>query len=66
MKPYPRQVTTERVAQRQLAADPDISVVAREPVTYRVDAGPMLMGTKNHLVGYFDASADEPTVLPPF
>lgn len=34
-----------------------------KPVTFRVDAGPMLMGTKNHLVGYFDASADEPTVI---
>src|SRR5262249_53194746 len=34
-----------------------------KPVTYRVDAGPMLMGTKSHLVGYFDAAADEPTVV---
>ncbi len=33
-----------------------------KPVTYRVDAGPMLMGTKNHLVSYFDAVADKPTV----
>ncbi|HUE73708.1 MAG TPA: DUF1592 domain-containing protein [Pirellulaceae bacterium] len=33
-----------------------------KPVTYRVDAGPMLMGTKNHLVSYFDAAADQPTV----
>ncbi len=34
-----------------------------KPVTYRIDAGPMLMGTKNHLVGYFDAEADQPTVM---
>lgn len=33
-----------------------------KPVTYRVDAGPMLMATKNHLVSYFDARAEEPTV----
>ena len=33
-----------------------------KPVTFRVDAGPMLMGTKNHLVSYFDATPDEPTV----
>ena len=32
-------------------------------VTYRIDAGPMLMGTKNHLVSYFDATADKPTVI---
>jgi hypothetical protein len=35
---------------------------AGKPVTYRVDAGPMLMATKNHLVSYFDAAADKPTV----
>lgn len=34
-----------------------------KPVAYRVDAGPMLMATKNHLVGYFDAAADKPTVV---
>jgi mono/diheme cytochrome c family protein len=34
-----------------------------EPVAFRVDAGPMLMGTKNHLVGYFDAPADAPKVF---
>jgi mono/diheme cytochrome c family protein len=34
-----------------------------KPVTYRVDAGPMLMATKNHLVGYFDAPADKPSVM---
>jgi mono/diheme cytochrome c family protein len=34
-----------------------------KPVTYRVDAGPMLMGTKNHLVGYFDVPAGKPTVV---
>ncbi len=33
-----------------------------KPVTFRIDAGPMLMGTKNHLVSYFDAAADKPTV----
>lgn len=32
-------------------------------VTFRVDAGPMLMGTKNHLVGYFDALPDQSTVI---
>src|SRR5262249_10326673 len=31
-----------------------------KPVSFRVDAGPMLMGTKNHLVGYFDVLADKP------
>lgn len=36
---------------------------AGKPVTYRLDVGPMLMGTKNHHVGYFDAAADKPTVL---
>jgi hypothetical protein len=35
----------------------------RKPVTFRVDAGPMLMGTKNHLVGYFDVPPDRPTVI---
>ncbi|MGE0606537.1 MAG: DUF1592 domain-containing protein [Pirellulales bacterium] len=34
-----------------------------EPVSYRVDAGPMLMGTKNHLVGYFDALPEESSVV---
>ena len=34
-----------------------------KPVTYRIDAGPMLMGTKSHLVGYFDAPSDKPAVL---
>jgi hypothetical protein len=33
-----------------------------KPVTYRIDAGPMLMGTKSHFVGYFDAAADKATV----
>lgn len=33
------------------------------PVTFRVEAGPMLMGTKNHLVGYFDAPAGPPAVV---
>jgi len=36
---------------------------ADQPVTYRVDAGPMLMGTKSHLIGYFDALPNQPTVL---
>ena len=30
---------------------------------YRVDAGRMGMAGKNHLVGYFDAPADKPTVV---
>jgi mono/diheme cytochrome c family protein len=34
-----------------------------KPVTFQVMAGPMLMGSKNHLVGYFDAPADKPTVM---
>jgi hypothetical protein len=36
---------------------------AGKPVTFRIDAGPMLMGTKNHLVDYFDVPADKPTVI---
>jgi mono/diheme cytochrome c family protein len=36
---------------------------AGKPVVYRVDAGPMLMATRNHLVDYFDAPADKPTVV---
>ena len=35
---------------------------ANKPVTYRIDAGPMLMGTRNHLVGYFDAAPDTHSV----
>lgn len=34
-----------------------------KPVTYRLDAGVMGMTGKNHLVGYFDAPADKPTVM---
>jgi mono/diheme cytochrome c family protein len=34
-----------------------------KPVAFRVDAGPMLMGTRNHHVGYFDAPAAEPAVV---
>jgi mono/diheme cytochrome c family protein len=34
-----------------------------KPVTFRVDAGPMLMATKNHLVNYFDAPADKAAVF---
>ncbi|MEQ1826382.1 MAG: DUF1592 domain-containing protein [Pirellula sp.] len=33
-----------------------------KPVTYRVDAGSMLMTGKQHLVGYFDAPADRSDV----
>jgi hypothetical protein len=36
---------------------------AGKPVTYRIDAGPMSMGSKNHLVGYFDAPAGKTVVL---
>jgi mono/diheme cytochrome c family protein len=36
---------------------------AGKPVTFRVDAGPMLMGSKNHLVGYFDVPPDKPTTV---
>ena len=34
-----------------------------KPVTFRVQAGDMLMGGKNHLVDYFDVPADKPTVV---
>jgi hypothetical protein len=34
-----------------------------KPVVFRVDAGPMLMATKNHMVDYFDAKPDEPTII---
>ncbi len=34
-----------------------------KPVVFRVDAGPMLMGAKNHLVNYFEVPADKPTVV---
>ncbi len=36
---------------------------AGKPVAFRIDAGPMLMGTKNHLIGYFDAPADKAQIL---
>jgi mono/diheme cytochrome c family protein len=36
---------------------------AGKPVAYSVVAGSMLMGGKNHLVGYFDAPAETPTVV---
>ncbi|HUY88175.1 MAG TPA: DUF1592 domain-containing protein [Pirellulales bacterium] len=36
------------------------AVQSDKPVTYRVDAGLMLMGTKPHLIGYFDAPPGEP------
>lgn len=34
-----------------------------KPVSFRVLAGPMLMASRNRLVGYFDAPADRPTVI---
>lgn len=34
-----------------------------KPVVYRVDAGTMWMNGKSELVGYFDAPADNPTIL---
>ncbi|MFN0052309.1 MAG: DUF1592 domain-containing protein [Planctomycetales bacterium] len=36
---------------------------AGKPVTYRVDAGLMLMTGKMHLVGYYDAPAEESAVI---
>ena len=36
---------------------------AGKPVTFRVQAGDMLMGGKTHLVNYFDVPADKPTVV---
>ena len=36
---------------------------ADKPVTFRIDVGPMLMGTKNHLVGYFDAPPGKPAIV---
>jgi hypothetical protein len=36
---------------------------AGKPVSYRVDAGLMLMAGKTHLVGYYDAAPDKPGVL---
>ncbi len=36
---------------------------AGKPVTYRVQAGTMLMAGKTHLVGYFDAPAEKPAVV---
>jgi mono/diheme cytochrome c family protein len=35
----------------------------KKPVSFRVDAGPMLMATKNHLVGYFDVPPGKQTVV---
>lgn len=34
-----------------------------KPVTFQLLAGPMLMATKNRLVGYFDAPAGQPRVI---
>lgn len=45
-----------RIATRAVQSD-------GKPVTFRVEAGPMLMGTKNHLIGYFDSAAGEPTIV---
>jgi hypothetical protein len=39
------------------------AVNSSKPVTFEVKAGPMLMGTKNHLVSYFDAPPDAPRVF---
>ncbi|MCI0379419.1 MAG: DUF1592 domain-containing protein [Gemmataceae bacterium] len=36
---------------------------AGKSITYRIDAGAMGMAGKNHLVGFFDAPADNPNVL---
>jgi hypothetical protein len=36
---------------------------AGKPVSFRIDAGPMLMGTTNHLVDYFEVPAGKPTVI---
>src|SRR5262249_17305093 len=36
---------------------------AGKPVTFRVDAGPMLMGTKNHPVDYYEVPADKPKII---
>ncbi len=56
--------STRRTAATIASASPPPAIQsAGKPVTFRVDAGPMLMGTKNHLVGYFDAPADKPTVV---
>ena len=34
-----------------------------KPVTYRIDAGLMGMAGKNHLVGFFDAPAEKPSIV---
>jgi hypothetical protein len=34
-----------------------------KPVSFRIDVGPMLMGTVNHLVDYYDAPPDKPTLV---
>lgn len=39
------------------------AVQTDKPVVFRVEAGPMLMATKNHLVGYFDAPPGGPKVI---
>jgi hypothetical protein len=35
----------------------------RKSISYRVDAGPMLMATKSHLVGFFDGLAEKQTTI---
>jgi len=34
-----------------------------KPVVFRIETGPMLMATKQHLIGYFEAPPDKPTVV---
>ncbi|HLW68405.1 MAG TPA: DUF1592 domain-containing protein [Gemmataceae bacterium] len=34
-----------------------------KPVSFRIDVGPMLMGTVNHLVNYYDVPPDKPTIV---
>ncbi|HEV3146416.1 MAG TPA: DUF1587 domain-containing protein, partial [Gemmataceae bacterium] len=34
-----------------------------KPVSFRIDVGPMLMGTINHLVDYYDVPPDKPTLV---
>jgi len=34
-----------------------------KPVTFRVQAGGMMMAQKNHLVGFFDVPAKQPTII---
>jgi uncharacterized protein DUF1592/uncharacterized protein DUF1588/uncharacterized protein DUF1587/uncharacterized protein DUF1585/uncharacterized protein DUF1595/cytochrome c len=45
-----------RIAARAVQSD-------GKPMAFRVDAGPMLMGTKNHLVDYFEVPPDKTKVI---